>query len=70
MSGTSKPGFTLVEILVAMAIIALVATIVIPNVWKSSAAHGRQQFVRNLNALCALAWQQAFAFLLMKSFTR
>lgn len=59
MFGTSKSGFTLIEILVAMAIIALVATIVVPNLWRQTAGHGRQQFVRSLNALCALGSQQA-----------
>ncbi len=65
MFGTSKPGpstnfgFTLVEILVAMAIIALVATVVVPNLKRPATAQGRQQFVRNLNALCAFAWQNS-----------
>jgi prepilin-type N-terminal cleavage/methylation domain-containing protein len=57
--GISKAGFTLIEILVALAIIALVATVVIPNLWQRKPYYERQQFIRNLNALSNMAWQKA-----------
>ena len=59
MCGISKPGFTLVEILVAIAIIAVVATIVVPNLVQRSPSYDRQKFVRDLNTLSVFAWQQA-----------
>lgn len=57
--GISKPGFTLIEILVAIAIIAVVATAVIPNLWQRKPYYERQQCVRNFNALSNMAWQKA-----------
>jgi len=59
VSPSYKSGFTLLELLVAMVIIAIVATIVVPNLRQKPANADRQEFVRNLNGLCALAWHQA-----------
>lgn len=59
MFGISKSGFTLIEILVAIAIIAVVATVVVPNLWQRKPYYERQQCVRDLNALSNMAWQKA-----------
>jgi prepilin-type N-terminal cleavage/methylation domain-containing protein len=59
MSGTSKVGFTLIEILVAVALIALLATVVAPNLGRRSPRVEREKFVAKLNALMQFAWQDA-----------
>lgn len=59
MFGSSKSGFTLIEILVAIALVGLLATVVIPNFKNLSASKDRQTFIGQLNALTLFAWQQA-----------
>jgi prepilin-type N-terminal cleavage/methylation domain-containing protein len=60
--GTSKkPGFTLIEIVVAILIIAVVATIVVPNLQRRVPYYERQQFITHVNALTQLAWNNALS---------
>lgn len=58
MSGINKPGFTLLEIMVAIVIIALIAAAVVPR-FGGQPLRRRQAFVAELNALLGLGWQQA-----------
>src|SRR5438105_288539 len=57
--GKSRFGFTLIEIVVAILIIGIVATIVVPNLVRQLPYYERQQFVTKLNALTQLAWNNA-----------
>ena len=57
MFGNSKPGFTLFEILVAMAIIGIMATFIVPNLQRAS--HDRKLFFAQLNALVQYGKQHA-----------
>ena len=52
-------GFTLIEIVVAIAIIAVMATVIAPNLFGPTAATERKSFVAKLNGLLFLGWQQA-----------
>lgn len=56
---SNKSGFTLLEILVAIALVAILATIVVPNLFQRKPYYERQQFIRSLNMLSSFAWQQA-----------
>jgi prepilin-type N-terminal cleavage/methylation domain-containing protein len=58
VSGINKPGFTLIEIMVAIVIIALIAAAVVPR-FGGQPLKRRQAFVSELNALLGLGWQQA-----------
>jgi prepilin-type N-terminal cleavage/methylation domain-containing protein len=62
MSGNSKPsGFTLIEILVAIALVVAMATIVIPNLTRLSPRYNRDHFIGHLQTLTQLGWQSALA---------
>lgn len=52
-------GFTLIEILVAIALIAIMATIVIPNIRPRAARDERKQFISKFNTLLQLAQHDA-----------
>lgn len=57
--GSYKSGFTLIEVLVAIAIIALMATIVVPQLFRRVPSYERKQFIGRLNALAQYARQHA-----------
>lgn len=59
MSGINKSGFTLIEIMVALAIIALIAAAVAPRFGRGQPLARREAFVAELNTLLGLGWQQA-----------
>lgn len=59
MSGICKKGFTLIEILVAIAIIVVMAAIVVPNLKPRKAQDERTAFIAQLNSVLSLAWQNA-----------
>lgn len=61
MCGTFKSGFGLLEIMVAITLIALLATVVVPNLSPKNAAQERKTFIAQLNALTRLAVTQAHA---------
>lgn len=59
MRANNRVGFTLVEIMVAIAVIALMATIISPMLRVRRPGQERKEFVGTLNALMRLASQQA-----------
>src|ERR1700733_521982 len=59
MLGSSKQGFTLIEILIAIAIMGIMIAVVVPNFRRLFPAREREQFVSNLSALTRYAWQHA-----------
>lgn len=60
MSGKSKSGFTIVELMVVIAIIGVLATIIVPGVAKlMRPRRERELFINRLNALTRYAWQHA-----------
>lgn len=54
-----KQGFTIIEIVVAIAIIGFMATILVPNLFAPTAAKERKNFIAALNGLLYIGWQQA-----------
>jgi prepilin-type N-terminal cleavage/methylation domain-containing protein len=52
-------GFTLIELVVAIAIIGFMATVIVPNLTGPSAATERKSFVAAINSLLFIGWQQA-----------
>jgi prepilin-type N-terminal cleavage/methylation domain-containing protein len=54
-----KQGFTLIEILIAVALMTIMAMVVVPNLSKKSAGQERIAFIARLNSLTRLAWQNA-----------
>ena len=60
MSGKSnKTGFTFLEVMVVMGLIALLATIGMPLLFSRKPRYERELFFRRLNALTQLGWQNA-----------
>ena len=59
VSGTYKKGFTLIEILIAIAFIGLMATVVVPNLGRRKPKEERKAFIAKLNSLVQLSWQNA-----------
>jgi prepilin-type N-terminal cleavage/methylation domain-containing protein len=54
-----RKGFTLIEILVVLGLIALASTLFVTNVGRFSSAKPRKTFISKLQALSSYAWQQA-----------
>ena len=59
MSGISKHGFTLIEIMITLAIIGLMAAVIGPNLGRKKAGQERKEFLARLSSLTQLAWQNA-----------
>ena len=59
MSGMSKHGFTLIEILIAVALMTIMAVVIVPNLGTKKAGQERTAFLARLNSLTQLAWQNA-----------
>lgn len=58
MSGRCKQGFGLIEILIALAIIALVGTTIVPRLWRTDARQERRDLLTQLNELVGITQQQ------------
>jgi len=54
----NHPGFSIVELVFAMAIIGLIAAVAIPNLFKRRPLYEQKAFVTSLNAFMAEAWQR------------
>ncbi len=59
MLGRSKPGFTLFEILVVLAIIGVFMAVIVPGFNRLLPRNERKVFISKLNALTRYAWQHA-----------
>lgn len=59
MLGTCKQGFSLVEVLVVLALIAVVGTVVVPTIWRTDPRQARHAVLGELNALIGLVQQRA-----------
>jgi len=55
----TRPGFSLIELLVAIALLGAMAALIIPNLQRKGPKQERKQFVVRLNMLAAFARQQA-----------
>lgn len=54
----NRPGFSLTELVFAMAIVGLMVAIAIPNLFKRKPLYEQKAFVTSLNAFMAEAWQR------------
>ena len=59
MSGIYKSGFTLLEIIIAVAVVALITTVAVPSLWRRAPEHERKQLISQLNGFAQHAWHQA-----------
>jgi len=57
----NKEGFTLLEVLLVMILIAIFSAVIVPNLRRVSPRKQREFFVTHLNGLVRFAWQQALA---------
>ncbi|MFZ5953866.1 MAG: pilus assembly FimT family protein [Candidatus Dependentiae bacterium] len=56
---SAQNGFTLIEILVVLGLIALASTLFVTNIGRFSSSYARKTFISQLQALSTYAWQQA-----------
>jgi len=54
-----KTGFTLIELMIVLAILGLVSVLVLPNFMKKNASKQRSESIEQLNGLLHFAWQQS-----------
>ena len=56
---TAKPGLSLIELLVALAIVGMIMASIIPMLQQREPGYERKQLMVRLNALMHFAWEQA-----------
>lgn len=61
MNSTRRSGFSLLELVIVIALMAIMAVAIVPNLRKSTTLEPKE-FVVKLNALMQTAWQQAVLF--------
>ncbi len=54
-----KTGFSLLELMIVIALIGVLGAAVMPNLQRSTPRYEREEFIARFNALTQLAWQQA-----------
>lgn len=60
MHGTyNTPAFTLIELLLALLVVGIIGSMMIPNLGARKPRQEREQFLSELNTLVGLAWRQA-----------
>ena len=59
VSGISKHGFSLLELMIAIAIVGMLAMVVAPNLGRKKAGQERKEFLTRLSSLTRLSWQNA-----------
>lgn len=59
MFGTSKRGFTFLELLVVMMLLGIITTLVVPNLLNLVPRHKTKEFIEQFGNLTQLAWQNA-----------
>src|SRR5579863_3902183 len=55
----TKTGFSLLELLIVIAIIGVLGSIIMPNMRRVAPRYEREEFIARFNALTQLGWQQA-----------
>jgi prepilin-type N-terminal cleavage/methylation domain-containing protein len=59
VSGNTKPGFGLIEVLIAVSILGMIGSVAVPNYLRQQAGYERKAFVISLNAVMSEVFQQA-----------
>lgn len=57
--GTSKRGFSLVEVLIVLFLVGIMAAAIVPNFQGRKPRQEREQFIQRLNSLVRYGWQSA-----------
>jgi type II secretory pathway pseudopilin PulG len=55
----NKPGFGILEIVIGIALLAVLGSIIVPNYMQQQAGYEQKKFVTGLNAIMSEAWQRA-----------
>lgn len=59
MFGSKKPGFTFIELVVVLAIVAVLAVTILPNFKRLWPGYQRREFVDYMNSLMQITWHNA-----------